>query len=87
MSSETATPNGNINTEEKGIQTPDESQLSQGGLDSKSDHEVSLPVDGPPDGGTGAWLAVLGAWCCSFSSFGWMNSKLLWPIIHTRVLL
>ncbi len=30
---------------------------------------------GPPDGGTAAWLAVLGAWCCSFSSPGWVNSK------------
>lgn len=59
------------------FQTPDESQLSHSGLDNKSDTEVQPPVDGPPDGGTGAWLAVLGAWCCSFTSFGWMNSKLL----------
>ncbi|CAG8959744.1 hypothetical protein HYFRA_00001650 [Hymenoscyphus fraxineus] len=29
---------------------------------------------GPPDGGTAAWLVVLGAWCCSFSSPGWINS-------------
>jgi hypothetical protein len=29
---------------------------------------------GPPDGGTTAWLNVLGAWCCSFSSPGWANS-------------
>ena len=29
---------------------------------------------GPPDGGTAAWLSVLGAWCCSFSSPGWINS-------------
>lgn len=28
----------------------------------------------PPDGGTAAWLVVLGAWCCSFSSPGWVNS-------------
>lgn len=28
----------------------------------------------PPDGGAAAWLVVLGAWCCSFSSPGWINS-------------
>ncbi|KAG6040620.1 hypothetical protein E4U41_007684 [Claviceps citrina] len=27
-----------------------------------------------PDGGTLAWLVVLGAWCTSFCSFGWINS-------------
>ncbi|KAI0975858.1 major facilitator superfamily domain-containing protein [Xylaria arbuscula] len=29
---------------------------------------------GPPDGGLVAWLVVLGGWCCSFSSPGWVNS-------------
>ncbi|KAH6632520.1 major facilitator superfamily domain-containing protein [Chaetomium tenue] len=42
--------------------------------DVKSENEVQLQPEGPPDGGTAAWLAVLGAWCCSFTSFGWMNS-------------
>lgn len=28
-----------------------------------------------PDGGAEAWLAVLGAWCVTFCSFGWINSK------------
>lgn len=28
----------------------------------------------PPDGGLRAWLVVLGAWCTSFCSFGWINS-------------
>ncbi|KAL4955513.1 major facilitator superfamily domain-containing protein [Aspergillus filifer] len=27
-----------------------------------------------PDGGTVAWLVVLGCWCTSFCSFGWLNS-------------
>lgn len=27
-----------------------------------------------PDGGAVAWLVVLGAWCTSFCSFGWLNS-------------
>ncbi|KAH8652162.1 major facilitator superfamily domain-containing protein [Xylariales sp. PMI_506] len=30
--------------------------------------------DAPPDGGTTAWLAVLGSWCTAFCSFGWINS-------------
>jgi hypothetical protein len=29
---------------------------------------------GAPDGGAAAWLLVLGAWCTSFCSFGWINS-------------
>lgn len=35
---------------------------------------VNLEDAGPPDGGAAAWLVVLGAWCCSFSSSGWINS-------------
>ncbi|CAK7203832.1 hypothetical protein SEUCBS139899_006581 [Sporothrix eucalyptigena] len=27
-----------------------------------------------PDGGLAAWLVVLGTWCTSFCSFGWLNS-------------
>lgn len=27
-----------------------------------------------PDGGMQAWLVVLGAWCASFCSYGWINS-------------
>ncbi|KAM7222955.1 MFS general substrate transporter [Rhypophila decipiens] len=27
-----------------------------------------------PDGGRQAWLVVLGAWCVSFCSYGWINS-------------
>lgn len=27
-----------------------------------------------PDGGWAAWLVVLGTWCTSFCSFGWLNS-------------
>jgi len=29
-----------------------------------------------PDGSTAPWLVVLDAWCTSFSSFGWLNSRL-----------
>ncbi|KAJ2972851.1 hypothetical protein NQ176_g6925 [Zarea fungicola] len=27
-----------------------------------------------PDGGLQAWMVVLGAWCASFCSYGWINS-------------
>ncbi|KAG5983206.1 hypothetical protein E4U55_000547 [Claviceps digitariae] len=30
--------------------------------------------DNFPDGGLDAWLVVVGAWCVSFSSYGWINS-------------
>lgn len=29
-----------------------------------------------PDGGSTAWLVVLGAWCTSFCSFGWLSSMI-----------
>ena len=28
-----------------------------------------------PDGGVEAWLVVSGAFCCLFSSFGWINGE------------
>ncbi|KAN0091772.1 MFS general substrate transporter [Hyaloscypha variabilis] len=31
-------------------------------------------ADGPPEGGFQAWTVVLGAWCCSFCCYGWINS-------------
>jgi hypothetical protein len=31
--------------------------------------------DDAPDGGAAAWLCVLGAWCTSLCSFGWINSE------------
>lgn len=35
------------------------------------DHEP-LP-DEAPDGGSRAWLVVLGSWCCNFVVSGWLN--------------
>ncbi|KAH7127286.1 major facilitator superfamily domain-containing protein [Dactylonectria macrodidyma] len=40
----------------------------------RTDDAAQLQDAGPPDGGTAAWLVVLGAWCCSFCSPGWINS-------------
>ncbi|KAL4960375.1 MCT family MFS transporter [Aspergillus stella-maris] len=48
--------------------------------DLQHDAEKAAPVDldlaqtKVPDGGTVAWLVVLGCWCTSFCSFGWLNS-------------
>ncbi|KAL6898522.1 MFS general substrate transporter [Trichoderma evansii] len=36
---------------------------------------AQAPVgNAPPDGGLRAWLVVIGAWCTSVCSFGWINS-------------
>lgn len=42
----------------------------------KADTEQGSPKWGndAPDGGAAAWLCVLGAWCTSVCSFGWINS-------------
>ncbi|PQE29566.1 major facilitator superfamily transporter protein [Rutstroemia sp. NJR-2017a BBW] len=44
-------------------------------LSNDIERSIQLPqANSPPDGGTIAWLVVLGAWCTSFCSFGWLNS-------------
>ncbi|KAH9218330.1 major facilitator superfamily domain-containing protein, partial [Leptodontidium sp. 2 PMI_412] len=65
---------------------PEKAAQAEGDLGGETDRDPedgSEPIpgdapkvedDGPPDGGTAAWLVVLGAWCCSFSSPGWINS-------------
>ncbi|KAH0592089.1 hypothetical protein MHUMG1_10137 [Metarhizium humberi] len=40
---------------------------SKDGITNPND-DTKSEDSGPPDGGTVAWLAALGAWCCSFSS-------------------
>jgi len=40
---------------------------------------------GPPDGGLRAWLAVLGAFCCCFSSYGWISSMGVFQTYYTQV--
>ena len=77
MSSEKVAPSGSnvdVGGGDEFQQTLDELQLSHM-PDNKSDQETQLEDDAPPDGGTAAWLVVLGGWCCSFNSMGWMNSK------------
>ncbi|KAF5694983.1 major facilitator superfamily transporter [Fusarium globosum] len=43
-------------------------------LDQQASDAVKPHDEGPLDGGTAAWMVVLGAWCCSFCSPGWINS-------------
>ncbi|KAM6537994.1 hypothetical protein FALCPG4_003885 [Fusarium falciforme] len=58
----------------------DQNQINNTGLQEKSDIEEGStqptppPKSGAPDGGLRAWLVVLGVWCTSFCSFGWINS-------------
>jgi hypothetical protein len=39
------------------------------------DRKERASADGPPEGGFQAWIVVLGAWCCSFCCYGWINSE------------
>ncbi|KAF2805191.1 MFS general substrate transporter [Mytilinidion resinicola] len=42
--------------------------------DAEKAPEPEPPGSDAPDGGAAAWLVVLGTWCASFCSFGWLNS-------------
>lgn len=37
--------------------------------------EAARPQHVAPDGGTRAWLVIVGIWCTAFCSFGWLNSE------------
>lgn len=56
-----------------------------------SDSEKAAPPTpsppAPPDGGTTAWLVVLGGWCTAFCSFGWLNSIGVFQQYYQKVLL
>lgn len=64
-------------------------QAGQEKKDSPSDQSSLTQPEAPsapawgsndaPDGGLTAWLVVLGAWCTSFCSFGWINSTFPLP--------
>ncbi|TIC91265.1 putative transporter MCH4 [Colletotrichum higginsianum] len=55
------------------IQQPDP-EKSAGAPTPAGGAKPSYPGSDAPDGGVVAWLVVLGAWCTSFCSFGWVNS-------------
>jgi MFS family permease len=56
------------------IAESDKEERSQPESEDWTDTEAFPPVNDIPDGGTEAWLVVLGAWCVSFCSYGWINS-------------
>lgn len=81
---ENTTPMHDLKTDSENAAQP-ESDLSSETERDPEDARGPIPCDkpgdatkledaGPPDGGAAAWLVVLGAWCCSFSSPGWINS-------------
>jgi len=37
------------------------------------------------DGGFDAWMVLLGTWCCSFSCYGWINSKAPFSVAHVII--
>ncbi len=65
----------------------DATMLPNVGDGSPSDLEQAVPEKPPvpsmtdpssfPDGGLEAWLVVVGAFCCLFCSFGWINCSSL----------
>ncbi|KAJ5987991.1 major facilitator superfamily domain-containing protein [Penicillium waksmanii] len=62
---------------ENGVRRDSDLEESVGGLKHEgdsTDDAAKVEDDVPPDGGSVAWLVVLGAWCCSFTSPGWINS-------------
>lgn len=69
---------GNNLTDTDQISNPDSKSGVPSILQDQETAETKQPKprDGDaPDGGTAASLVVLGAWCISFCSFGWLNSK------------
>ncbi|KAL3263849.1 hypothetical protein ABHI18_001392 [Aspergillus niger] len=58
---------GNSRFKECLTATPPSRRTSQ---DSQADGQS----DSAPDGGTAAWLIVVGGWCAMFSSYGWLHS-------------
>lgn len=62
--------------------SPSPNSSHERALDSEKQAEPGQPRGpGPaesthraPDGGTAAWLVILGNWCTMFCSFGWVNS-------------
>ncbi|KAL4883140.1 major facilitator superfamily domain-containing protein [Aspergillus karnatakaensis] len=56
------------------------SSVSSPVVSSSDDTEKGIPtspdilIRQAPDGGLTAWLVIVGCWCTSFCSFGWLNS-------------
>lgn len=71
-------------TENAGYQTGESNSPSAlPDSDAEKASTPAFPGGSSPDGGTAAWLVVLGGWCTSFCSFGWLNSMTVsYPWYH-----
>lgn len=73
---ETNEQDGSFDEEKGAVATAERTTLGDDG------HRVVAAASPPafdprenPDGGFDAWLVVLGAFCCMFCSFGWINCE------------
>ncbi|KAF7555825.1 hypothetical protein G7Z17_g1934 [Cylindrodendrum hubeiense] len=62
-------------------------EVEKGDLDSVGPEDPSSAISEIPDGGAAAWLMVLGTWCTSFCSFGWINSVGIFQDYYEREML
>ncbi|TVY26496.1 Fujikurins efflux protein [Lachnellula hyalina] len=60
---------------------------AEGDCDSPSHHQAQVQQVHPPDQGWRAWQAVVGAWCCLFASFGWINALGIFQDYYEKILL
>ena len=68
-------------------QTADEPQnvdLEKAQQEEKPKAPAGFDPSSFPDGGLEAWLAVSGAFCCLFCSFGWINGNTI-TSLHVRM--
>ena len=54
---------------------PQDADLEKAQPEEKPKAPAGFDPSSFPDGGMEAWLAVSGAFCCLFCSFGWINGK------------
>lgn len=77
------TDQSNISDSEKqrydGTAQPNNDQASPRQSDAVEKELEDDDDEPPPDGGKEAWLVVLGVWCASFCTFGWVNSTSIAP--------
>ena len=79
--------NGMFDEEKGGVATAERPTVGDDGQqDVGAVAAPSPPAFDPrdnPDGGRDAWLVVLGAFCCMFCSFGWINCESLFSLLST----
>lgn len=81
VSSLDATPDVRRSYSKEINELPTVAQIAETVHQTPHDREIDNSVDQPQydrnniDRGLTAWLVVLGAWCSSFCSYGWINSK------------